>query len=95
MKKKKRKIPAAERAIEALDLPSELILGTPCITVRGDRGATVENLIGIVEFSEDAVVLSTSLGIFRIWGENLTVKSLSDADIEICGKILGFDIDAD
>ncbi len=95
MKNKKRKIPKAERAIEALDLPSELVLGTPCIAVRGDREATVENILGIVEFCENAVVLSTSLGIFRIRGENLTVKSLTDADAEICGRILGFDIDAD
>ncbi|MBO4897841.1 MAG: sporulation protein YqfC [Clostridia bacterium] len=95
MKKKKRKIPAAERAIEAIDLPSELVLGTPCITVRGDRGATVENLSGIVEYDENLLVISTSLGIFRIKGEKLTIKSLTDVDIELCGRIKGFDIDAD
>ena len=94
MKKKERRISAAERAIEALQLPSELLLGIPCITVRGDREATVENYNGIIEYDEGCVVLSTSLGIFRIKGENLSIKSITDEDVTLSGRVLGFDIDA-
>ncbi len=95
MKKKKRKIPKVERAIEALDLPSELLLDIPCITVRGDREATVENYNGVIEYDESAVVLSTSLGIFKIKGDNLSIKSITDEDVTLSGRVLGFDIDAD
>ena len=95
MNNKKRKIPKVEQAIEALDLPGELILGIPCISVVGDREATVENYNGIIEYDEKKVILSTSLGIFRIKGENLSIKSITDEDVTLSGRVLGFDIDAD
>ena len=39
----KKRIPKIEKAVEALDLPRELVLGIPYLTVLGDREARLEN----------------------------------------------------
>lgn len=91
-KKKEQKIPRVEKVVDALDLPRELVLGMPRFVVLGDREATVENYKGIIEYDESRVLLNTSMGLFSLTGEGLNIKTITDDDITIEGRILGFEI---
>ena len=91
-KKKKDKTPKGLKVVSALELPPDLVLGIPSITVLGDREATIQNYKGIVEYDDNKVVLSTSLGVFTLSGENLDIKTVTDDDITLEGKVTGFDI---
>lgn len=91
-KKKKDKAPRGLKVVEALELPAELVLGIPTVTVLGDREATVQNYKGIVEYDNSKVILNTSLGIFSLRGENLDIKTVTDDDITLEGRVTGFDI---
>lgn len=91
-KRKTEKAPKALKVVEALELPPDVVLGIPCITVLGDREATVQNYKGIVEYDDKKVVLNTSLGIFSVMGEGLDIKTVTDDDITLQGKVTGFEI---
>ncbi len=90
MRKKKEKqihIPVGERVVGSLELPRDIVLGMPKITVLGDREAFIENYKGIIEYDNTVVKLNTSLGMITLLGELLDIKTITDEDITISGKI--------
>ena len=91
-KRKRNNAPKGLKVVEALELPPDVMLGIPSISVLGDREATIQNYKGIVEYDDKKVVLNTSLGIFTVTGEELDIKTVTDDDITLEGKVTGFDI---
>ena len=88
----KKRIPKIEKAVEALDLPRELVLGIPYLTVLGDREARLENYSGVAEYTETGISVCTSIGISEIRGEGLSIKAITGEDVTICGRVTGFDL---
>ncbi|MBO5099455.1 MAG: sporulation protein YqfC [Clostridia bacterium] len=76
-----------EKLTENMQLPKEIILNYPKLTVLGKKDITVENIIGVIEFDEDIVRLNTETHILNIYGLNLEIKSLSLDEVQIQGKI--------
>ncbi|NLT95800.1 MAG: sporulation protein YqfC [Clostridia bacterium] len=70
-----------------LDIPKDVILDLPKITVIGDIQIYIENHRGIIEYSRELVRLSTSLGQLIIKGEDLILRNISIEEIYIDGKI--------
>ena len=63
----------------ALEIPGEVILDMPLISLKGREEISVENYRGIR--------LNTTAGIFKITGENLLIKCLDCDNVIITGKI--------
>ena len=91
-KRKPPKTPNALKVAKALDMPPETIPGIPMITVLGGTEATVCNYKGIVEYDNKKVVLNTSVGIFEILGDDLEIKTVTDVEITLGGRVAGFEI---
>lgn len=72
-----------------LDLPQEVTLDYPKIIVTGDESIIVENHKGLIELSQTVIRLNTKIYILKITGENLDIKSISEEEIEITGRITG------
>ena len=72
-----------------LDMPKEVMLDYPKITVMGEESVIVENHTGLIELSQTVIRLNTKLYLLKISGENLDIKSISQDDMEIVGKITG------
>ncbi|MBQ2897302.1 MAG: sporulation protein YqfC [Clostridia bacterium] len=72
-----------------LDLPKEVTLDYPKITIIGDESIVVENHKGLIELSQTVIRLNTKIFILKICGENLDIKSISEDEIEIVGRITG------
>lgn len=96
-KKKKKKdkvnkeyhVKPAERAVELLSLPKEVVLGTPVVNLEGKTGLHIVNYKGIIEFSEEQLVVNTSLGLIKIEGKGLLIKSITSEEMVIRGRIGG------
>jgi sporulation protein YqfC len=75
-----------------LDIPKDVMLDLPKLTVIGDIQIYIENHQGIIEYTSELVRLSTSLGQLVIKGENLVLRNISIEEIYIDGKIeeIGF-----
>ncbi len=92
--KKKEKEPGAglkEKVTEILELPKEVILDLPKITLVGAGNLILENYKGIIEYSEERVRINTSIGIVKITGSRLVIKEITSEDIMVDGDIESFE----
>ncbi|MEA4816360.1 MAG: sporulation protein YqfC [Lachnospiraceae bacterium] len=72
---------------ETLKLPKEVVLSLPLISITGREEFFIENLKGIIEYTEEKIRLKTNSGILKIEGSGMVLKSVSDESLEIKGKI--------
>lgn len=77
--------------IESTDLPKEIMLGLPLLTIIGTREVRIENFKNIIEFSEEKIRISTSSGILKIEGKSLVLSEINSKSISISGSILKYD----
>jgi sporulation protein YqfC len=77
---------------EALELPKEIMLNLPLITLVGREEVTIENYRGILEYSEEMVRIGTAAGVLCLKGNGLCLKQLSAECMVVTGKVdfLGF-----
>lgn len=94
MKKKNRgkKLPVSEKIADALELPREVAAGVPKITIWPDREAEVLNHKGIIEYDSEIIRLNSSEGIITINGEQLSIKSFTDDEISVSGRVKKIEI---
>jgi sporulation protein YqfC len=69
------------------ELPYELVLNLPKITIIGDMQAVIENHKGIIEYENDIIRINSSIGMIKITGEKLTIKNIMAEEIIILGSI--------
>jgi sporulation protein YqfC len=72
--------------VNILELPPELILNLPLITLTGSNNIAVENYISLIEYSSDIVRISTSVGKLKISGNNLKITEITNDKISINGN---------
>ena len=72
---------------EAMELPKEIMLNLPLISLVGQEEVTVENYRGILEYSEEVVRVGTAAGVLRLRGKNLCLKQLSADCMVVTGRV--------
>ena len=70
---------------EAMELPKESILNLPLITILGREELFIENYKGIIEYSDETVRISTGIGVLKIEGRGLFLKSILPESIPLMG----------
>jgi sporulation protein YqfC len=75
-----------------LELPKELVMGLPRITVLGDIQMIVENHRGIIEYTTERVRIGTSIGELRVTGTGLALRTIFPEEIAVDGKIRSIDL---
>mgnify|MGYP005839027093 FL=1 len=75
------------RLVDLLDLPPDVILDLPKLTLLGDSRLTLENHRGLLEYNPELVRLSTDHGEIRIEGRELVVRSILREEILLSGRI--------
>ncbi|MDD2480542.1 MAG: sporulation protein YqfC [Lutispora sp.] len=76
-----------EKISDAFELPKDITLDIPKITILGADSATVENHKGVMSYSDNQIIINTGCGILIISGQNLAIKSIIQEEIIIIGKI--------
>ena len=76
-----------ENLVEALELPKDLLLGMPILTMTGDCELLIENHRGIIEYTEkQMIILSKQLRI-QVDGSSLSVEYYTGEMMKLHGKI--------
>ena len=75
-----------------LELPQEIISEVPKVTLIGFNQILVENYKGIIEYDENYIRLSTSIGNIIIQGMDLNLNQITTDDIEVKGKIVSIEL---
>ena len=84
---KKDKVSLKEKVSEVLELPKELILDIPKITLVGNKQLFLENYKGIIEYEDNQIRLKTHEGVIKLEGSDMVIKEITSEDIMVDGKI--------
>ena len=76
-----------EKISEALELPKDITLDIPRITMIGTESVTIENHKGIIDYCENKISINTECGILVIKGNKLIIKSIVQEEIIILGNL--------
>lgn len=82
-----------ENISEILELPKDIILDLPRITVLGNLEFRIENHKGIIEYSNEKIRIKIKNGIIKLIGANLLIKTIISEEIIVTGNILSIDFD--
>ena len=83
--KKIRELPG--ELAEKIQVPGEIIPAAGIITVTAGRYALVQDHRGIVEYSEERIVLALKRGKLNLTGSNLQLKAMNGGELIITGRI--------
>lgn len=76
-----------ELVVESLKLPKDSLLGASIITVTGENDALVENYKGILQYSDDLILLQGKNRRIELKGKHLTIVYYTNEDMKISGRI--------
>lgn len=69
------------------DMPEDVMLDLPKISIIGDIQVYIENHRGIIEYKTELVRISTTLGEISIAGEELVLRNIGTEEIYVDGRI--------
>jgi sporulation protein YqfC len=72
---------------DLFELPREIILNLPRLTVIGNVQCYLENHRGVIEYTDEKVRVSVNGGEIIIQGGNLVIRYLANEEIAIEGNI--------
>lgn len=75
------------QASQKLDLPSDIIAGIPRIELFGLSELSLEPHRGLLEYSDERISVSTSIGNVTATGEGLIIKRMNANRITVVGTI--------
>lgn len=78
---------AGARIAAGLDMPEEVVLNVPLVTIRGGESVTVENFKRILGFGNEEAVVLTKNGRLLILGQGLFLEYMRKDVIKIRGRI--------
>lgn len=76
---------------ELFELPPEVVLDLPRLTLAGNLQLLVENHRGVVAYDDTEIRIGVNNGELVVRGQNLQIKNLFAAELLIKGEIEGLD----
>lgn len=74
--------------VDSLKLPKDIMLGAVIVNVTGQSEAFVENYRGIVQYTDDSIVLQTKTCLVTITGKSLKIDYYTNDEMKITGHIM-------
>ncbi|MBP2649685.1 MAG: sporulation protein YqfC [Firmicutes bacterium] len=78
-----------ERLAALLEIPDDIVLDLPRITMLGNKQLLVENHKGIIEYTSPLVRIKLNNGELIITGQDLTLGNLQAEQILVEGTVTG------
>jgi sporulation protein YqfC len=72
-----------------LDLPQDVVLDLPRVTMIGGLQLTVENHRGVIHFSSESLRLAMDNGEMEVTGRDLVIRNIGAEEVFVEGQILG------
>ena len=78
-----------EQFIELMRLPKDVVLGASIITMIGKSDVFIENYKGIIEYTEEKIVVQGKKEKIFITGKRLKISYYSKEELKISGNVMG------
>lgn len=76
-----------EKIVSACNIPSDVVLGYPIITMTGNRSVVIESYRGIIEYRVDMIRIQTKSGQIKVLGKSLNIEYYTSDEMKIEGCI--------
>lgn len=76
-----------ERVAELSELPKDVVMGMPVLTVMGQTELSLENYRGIIEYTDTLIRVQIKGGQIRVTGKRLQVASYTNDEMKVNGYI--------
>lgn len=86
-KSEKPKVSLKEKMSELFELPKDVVLNVPKLTMVGNGDLLIENFKGIIEYDSDRIRINTNCGIIKITGTGLGIREITSEDLMVNGNI--------
>ena len=70
-----------------LELPVDIVMDLPKLILTGKLRLSLQNHKGIIEYTEERIRVNTKIGVFKIGGKGLEIKTILSEEIIIVGLI--------
>ena len=75
------------KASSRLDLPADITAGMPLIEITGTTECSIEPQKGLLEYSQETVLVETSAGTVEISGTKISIKNMNSSRLTVTGNI--------
>lgn len=72
---------------ELLEIPGDLVLDLPRLTITGRNELYLVNHKGIIEYSTERMRINLSRGFLEVQGKNLEIQALMPDEMKVSGDI--------
>ena len=83
----KEKLTKKEKIADYCELPKDVVLGAPILSMVGNRQVQIENFKSILEYTEERIQIQCKNYILCILGKRLLISFYTREELSICGKI--------
>lgn len=71
----------------ALELPMDIALDIPKITIIGNLEINITNHRGIIEYNSNLIRINTKIGIIKLRGQDMVIRNILSEEITVSGTI--------
>ena len=79
------------RLSELSELPKDVVLGIPMLTMIGQMELNIENYRGIIEYTDSLIRVHTKDGQIRVSGRELKVEYYTNDEMKVPGHIVSIE----
>lgn len=72
---------------DALELPKDIVLNLPKIIMIGNIQMNISNHKGIIEYTQETLRINSNIGVIKITGSDMKLKTILSEEIIINGDI--------
>jgi sporulation protein YqfC len=72
---------------DIFELPKDITLNLPKISMIGNNQMLVENHRGVIEYTPQRIRVNSSIGVIRVQGSEMKLKNIAADDIMITGEV--------
>jgi sporulation protein YqfC len=72
---------------DALELPMDIALDIPKITIIGNVEINITNHRGIIEYNSNLIRINTKIGIIKLRGQDMVIRNILSEEITVSGTI--------
>lgn len=80
-----------QKMAEVSELPKDVVMGMPVLTMTGQQELCIENYRGIIEYTDTIARIQTKVGQIKVTGEHLQVAYYTNDEMLINGRITGIE----
>lgn len=75
------------RMADAVNMPKDVVLGVPIVTMLGQIELHIENYGGLLEYTDVLIRIRTKAGQIKVTGEGMQIDFFTNDEMKVSGRI--------